>query len=289
MEATEVTVIFRSEEVKTSIKDKLGNWLSSERETLARRCRNFGMDEEEAGKVTEGIRKGFDSELRFLSDESNIGQMRGKLGELVSDGKVGGEVRAVVKSRMEEVSPVGVLELVDKKLSGDVSREDEMLLNCLLWAKGGSLSVAHADSLSGTINLELLGRGGMADYGSVLAHEFTHLGLMRVAGGADMVEAAVEMNKESDERNSAQKLFMQARKAINESMAHLSENFAGGEVREPIYSQYRDKIDPRLFKQFFDLLKENLPKDDMDKFDRRCKELYLSFWQGAGSIKSTED
>ena len=313
----ELLEIFETEETKSELVNTLAEWTEEITPSIRARAEHFGLEKSEVEQIIKNLGFSFDTSISSLASPGKIEEIKRSANELIaSRAKIPQETKIKFEKLLNELSRKKLFDLLDRKLQGNITQKEKILLDVLGEAehKGqrGSYS-SFDDSFSPEkLQISLLNSDTLEKYTSTFMHEFTHLALDRSVpasqksnmlmnvGMQKMIKIAEQGEKNSQQRTSSEKAktpikkdphiaFHEASLAIDESFAHLAAGRYGKEKREPAYDSYKNKIDPKLFQKIYQKISEATSKMSLKEFDGFAARIYSSFMAKGEQNLSIDD
>lgn len=266
--------------IEFKIKEKLNQWLSLEKAQLEERSSHFGIDAEKAGKNIDDIMLSFSLELVRIQDNKEFAKIKKKARELFSKVR-DPDAKLIFQSKLALLTQNSLLELISRKLDGNVTDEEKDFLDGLSTADTGKTQFGTYDCSLKRIGLPLLNSADTKRYLIALHHEFTHFGLDHAVPDAVAIEDFANLTKlesgtEKVHSMKEDRLFAASVKMIDESIAHRAGAFFGG--GEPYCETYEDRIvSSLLFRRVYKTIDSLAEGKTLGQFDEAATHLYKSF------------
>lgn len=280
--------VFEITEKEYKLKDKLECWVDEMASELWRRAENFGLGEMDINKISEDLKSSFKNSVDEAKDIDEIKKLQESSNEIIA--KISDEkTKTKLQDLSNQLSEKSFLDLLDRKLQGEITSEEGDLLNVFSEAKEGGKLGLH-NPLDKKIDIRLFNSKDFSKYEGVLAHEFTHKALSDLVPETKKEEMKISATKaferglgteksreEMTEKEKTQDLFFQNLLAIEESLAHRAGEYYSEEEVEPDYIAYSDKVHPGVFKNVYFSINTAVQGKSLAEFDQFSSHLYRFF------------
>lgn len=285
----ETKEIFETTEKEIRLQGTLEKWVGETDAELRQRAEHFGLEESVVKEIRDNLERSFQKDLTIIATPESIKELKEASSETIAN-LSDKENKSELKSLLDQLSEKDILDLLNRKLEGEVTPEEKTILDIFSYVKKGEKLGIH-DPLSGKIEVSLLNSKSLKEYTRTLMHEFTHKALSSLTPettkqqiGAGMTRASEEFQgvektrKEMTTTEKAQDLFFKNLLAINESLAHRVEEYYGAK-HEPQYIAYRNKnkIPPGLFERIYSRIDTAAAGKSLKKFDHFAAHIYSFF------------
>jgi len=260
------------------IKGAISEWKDRATEGLKERSSHFDISQDDVEQIMNDISMGFTSQINEIKTGSEkIEELKSGARPILEKVKDAG-LREKLEASVNALSERTMLDLLSRKLEGNISKDEKNLLNILSHVESESALGSHDPLLPEKIRMNILNTNSLNDYITTLQHEFTHLALQKVVpeAGARTTREIIGPGGTENENTKALRMYDSLLLAINESIAHRAAWFQG-EERRPDIQAYRNKISPKLFREIFQQIDHMATDKTSEEFDRKAVEIYKTF------------
>lgn len=262
--------------LESEIKNMLSDWVEKVSPEVANRLGHFGIDQTKTSRLMSKIMHSFRQEISEISNPEEVENIKEKTKKLLRTSDE--ETITQMQSNIDQLSDVTLLDLIKRKLTGNINVEEKTLLSILGIAKTGGFGIrgTHDPLLGGEIKMVLLSPESLDNYLSILQHELTHYGLNKKVPQALNIRIAGKINRASGNSNPNINNFVGVLSAIDESAAFRAQAYFGTKVN-PSYEAYANQISPEMFKLVHEIIVNLGEGKTLDQFDTAIINIYSTF------------
>lgn len=300
----EVNEMFETLEKKYKLEETLKKWIEETGADLRQRAERLGLKESVVEEIQKNLERSFEKDLRTVNTSESLEKLKENSSKTIANLiETEQEDKPILKNLLDRLSKKDIFDLLDRKLKGEATPEEEKILDTFSYTDTGKKILGTHDIFSGEIEIFLLNPEDLKKYNATLGHEFTHKALSNLMPEKvreKMISLRFiktfeeEFRKTSGEKiektpaEKAQRWFFHILLAINESLAHRAEKYYGAK-REPSYLAYRDKIHPGIFKDLYSQVDAAVTGKPLAEFDHFAAHIYSFFVNKWSENLSPED
>ncbi|MDD4062474.1 MAG: hypothetical protein PHV25_01710 [Candidatus Pacebacteria bacterium] len=193
----------------------------------------------------------------------------------------------IIKNQMEQSDSAYFLDLLIKKLDDNLNKTEKIIVSLMGHERHG-LSYGTYNPITNNIETPLLNHHNSKQLKATIMHEITHIMLANLFGRPkrNFISRSLKAKFYPEEKRSAELDMVIF--AIDESLAYCIQERYEKEATTPPYDGYQF-VDPLIFKNFFETIKDYTSDMNMQEFDKFSKEVYLYLSNQKGEVNEVVD
>jgi len=255
-------------EVRAEIIQIVEQWFAEKESQFKEKLTGFGMSEKDINLKLSVTKSILFNELRTIGQ--SFSDIKKKLPEIKDQLKKTADVESVY-SWLEVSSPLALLILFKRKLTGDINEQDRKILAIIDHLIHNQVKGSY-NSITEELTISFFNDSPFEDWNKTLTHELTHCGLSHAVPEATDISFNQSLKARTTENNRTNQVainsYLRLLLAIDESAAHLAEG------RSPSYKSYANKISPRTFAMIYEALKNITDGKDKKEADQIFVKIY---------------